>query len=395
MTTSTRCPRTLLGAVASIILAATAACVPDPGPAPGVVPDAVAAVVAAPQIQSAKLTFVAPVAGSSPITRFEVSTNVGSAQTLAEDAVVRSLDENATYSFRVRACNATGCGLWSPKSNSVRPLPPVSSPDIVDDLTATVGDRAATLSFTDPADGGSAITSVEVSVNEGAAGPLAANRVVTGLTNGSAYTFRVRACNAVGCADWSTATNSVTPRGVPGAPSLGAGVSGTTINWSWNVPGGNGSPVTGFVVRLDGNVVQGGLATSFGRGFGYAETHTLEVAAVNAAGTGPFSGASARTVDPPPPPRTVGAAKGPGVYKPGSCTSSACAYLDVTIRNFPANSPVNIQCWGSFGGASAFYSYNVTTDGAGNAFGRNCWYGYPGTQAWAVAGGVESNRVTW
>jgi hypothetical protein len=337
------------------------------------------------------LSFVAPAQGSSPIQRYEVSVNVGSAQTLSPERVVSDLDENATYSFRVRACNATGCGLWSPKSNSINPLPPISAPAAIGDLGAAPGNQSVTLNFTVPTDGGSSITGYDVSLNGGAAQTLSSNKVVSGLTNGTPYTFRVRACNVAGCAEWSNTSNSVTPRTVPAAPSVGSSVSGTTISWSWNTPATNGSPITGFEVRLDGNVVQGGLSTSFSRGFGYSETHTVTVAAVNAAGTGPTGSSTNRTVTPPP---SASAAKGPQ-HITSSCTVSACAYVDATLNHYSPNSVVNIQCWGSFGGASAFYSYNVTTDGNGYSHSDVCFYGYPGTQAWIVAGGVESNHVGW
>jgi hypothetical protein len=293
-------------ALGSIVVAAVvmlvslaAACTPaTPSTPNGSPPDAVAAVVATARVRSVALGFVAPAAGSGTITRYEVSVNVGSAQPLADDHIVTGLDENATYAFRVRACSAAGCGLWSPKSNSVKPRPPVSEPEAAKDLAAQPGDRAATLTYTAGADGGSPITTLEVSVNEAAAATLAGTGVVGGLTNGVSYSFRMRACNAFGCATWSSPSNVVVPRGVPAQPNVGSSVSGTTINWSWNVPNGNGAAVSGFDVKLDGTLVQTGMATSFSRAFGHSETHTLTVTATNAAGPGASGSASARTADP-------------------------------------------------------------------------------------------------
>lgn len=83
--------------------------------------------------------------------------------------------------------------------------------------TATAGNAQATVTFTAPAsDGGSPITGYRVTSTPGgitatgAASPI----TVTGLTNGTAYTFTVAAQNAIGFSAESSASNSVTPTGV-------------------------------------------------------------------------------------------------------------------------------------------------------------------------------------
>jgi hypothetical protein len=81
---------------------------------------------------------------------------------------------------------------------------------------ATAGNASAVVSWVAPASsGGSAITGYTVTSSPGTktchwtSGTLACT--VTGLTNGTAYTFTVRATNGVGTGPASAASNSVTP----------------------------------------------------------------------------------------------------------------------------------------------------------------------------------------
>lgn len=112
---------------------------------------------------------------------------------------------------------------------------------ITTNVTATAGDTQAAVSFTAPAsDGASPITGYTVTSDPAGgvdidAGTTALTHTITGLTNGTAYTFTVIATNAVGTSLASSASNSVTPR-VP------------TYTVTYN---DNGS--TGGSVPVDGN----------------------------------------------------------------------------------------------------------------------------------------------
>ena len=82
--------------------------------------------------------------------------------------------------------------------------------------------QSASVSFTAPAStGGSPITGYTVTSTPGniTATGTTSPIIVTGLTNGTAYTFTVHATNANGNGPESVASNSVTPTGVPGAPT--------------------------------------------------------------------------------------------------------------------------------------------------------------------------------
>jgi hypothetical protein len=95
---------------------------------------------------------------------------------------------------------------------------PLKNPDAPTIGTATGGNALASVTFTAPSDvGGSAITAYSVVstpggfVGTGASSPV----TVTGLTNGTAYTFKVFATNSYGPSAASAASNSTTPVAPP------------------------------------------------------------------------------------------------------------------------------------------------------------------------------------
>src|ERR1019366_7997496 len=119
------------------------------------------------------------------------------------------------------------------------------------------------VSWTAPvADGGSAITGYNVrvvnaatSVQVGLLRPAAASAsslTVTGLTNGTAYTFTVTATNAAGSSLASSASAAVTPLTVPGAPTAVTATPGNAqAVVSWVAPSSSGgSAITGYNVRV-------------------------------------------------------------------------------------------------------------------------------------------------
>jgi hypothetical protein len=95
---------------------------------------------------------------------------------------------------------------------------PLKNPDAPTIGTATGGNASASVTFTAPANvGGGAITGFTVvSSPTGITGTGASSPVtVSGLSNGTAYTFKVFATNSYGPGPLSAASNSVTPVAPP------------------------------------------------------------------------------------------------------------------------------------------------------------------------------------
>jgi Domain of unknown function (DUF4082)/Fibronectin type III domain len=177
---------------------------------------------------SATVSWTAPANGGSPITSYTVTPFIGStAQTPvtvtgsppATSTTVTGLTNGTAYTFTVTATNAIGTGPASAPSNPVTPAAP-TVPGAPAGVTATAGNQSATVSWSAPANDGSPITSYTVTpylagvaqtATQVSGSPPATTANVTGLTNGSAYTFTVSATNAIGTGPASSPSQPVTP----------------------------------------------------------------------------------------------------------------------------------------------------------------------------------------
>ncbi|MCU1561711.1 MAG: heme peroxidase, partial [Arthrobacter sp.] len=189
----------------------------------------------------ATVNWTAPTVGTASsftVKVLEVTTNpagveVGAPRTAAADAtslVVTGLSNGSTYQFQVSATNELGASPFSGASNTVTPslIAEATVPGATTIGTATAGNGSATLTWTAPAsDGGAPITGYRVRAFSGTV--LAKTQtvsgdvgtvIVTGLSNGTAYSFDVAAANAAGTGAPSAVSNTVTPTGDTAAPTV-------------------------------------------------------------------------------------------------------------------------------------------------------------------------------
>ena len=245
---------------------------------PVAVPAAPAGFTATPKNASVDLAWTNP--GNSTITAWQYSAdngatwaNVPSSGASTTSYTVPSLTNGTVYRFQVRAVNASGNGAAS----NGKAATPVSAPAKPTGLQAHVGNQQITLQWTNP--NNSTITRWEYRQGSGnwtaipSSGASTTMHTVRNLTNGTSYSFRVRAVNGSGDGTQSDAA-SATPKAVPGAPRDVAATGGNNqVTLTWSSPS-SGSPFTGWEYRLKSGATwrHGWVGISGG---GSVRTHTV------------------------------------------------------------------------------------------------------------------------
>jgi len=161
----------------------------------------------------------------------------------ALSCTVVGLDPQTDYYFTVVAMSAAGWGAASTPSNTVRPVAP-EPPGPPTGVVAVPGDAQAAVSWSPPSSvGSSPIREYRVSSTP-AAGTCVSTAMtctVTGLVNGTAYTFTVEARSDQGWGPASPASGAVTPR-APGISIQGersgqfVSITGTAVGMTSGAP---------------------------------------------------------------------------------------------------------------------------------------------------------------
>jgi hypothetical protein len=149
----------------------------------------------------------------------------GTAQTVTKvtgsppstSVTINGLNPAQAYTFSVHASNPNGNGPESPATSPVTPLG-TSAPSAPTSVSVVPAGTEALVSWMTPtSNGGSPITGYTVTpfIGSSAQTPVQASAsqnsaTVSGLTNGTGYTFKVTATNAVGSTD-SAPSDAITP----------------------------------------------------------------------------------------------------------------------------------------------------------------------------------------
>ncbi len=279
-----------------------------PGPASNALTAIPATLPGAPTLSSATrgngqvaLAWSAPASnGGSTITSYTATASPGGAtcSTGGLSCTVGGLTNGTTYSFTVKATNAIGAG---PASNALSATP-ATAPGAPTLASATAGNTTVALLWSASSNGGSPITSYTATASPGGAtcSTSALSCTISGLTNGTAYSFTVTATNAVGTGPASNALTATPVAPVaPGAPTLGSATAGNgQVALAWTAPVSDGnSPITGYTATASpGGATCSTSGTSCTvTGLTNGTTYSFTVRASNSVGIGPASNALAAT----------------------------------------------------------------------------------------------------
>ena len=315
---------------------------------------------------NATITVVAPTSGGAP-TSYTVTASPGGATCTvvspATSCTITGLTNGTSYSFSTVANNATGSSSTSPSSSAVSPA---GKPGVPTGVTATIGNGSATVSLTPPSNtGGPAITSYTITASPGGATCIAnapaTSCLVSPLDNGTAYTFTATAFNGVARSDSSTASASVTPATVPGAPTITSASSSssglTTVNFS--APASNGgSAITGYTITSN----PGGFtctaaanATSCAvTGLTDGVAYTFTAVATNAIGNSSSSGASSSVT-------SAGAPSAPSSVTGSVGNGSSTITVSGASANGSAITGYTVQAYDSTGSALSGKTCTITS----------------------------------
>jgi hypothetical protein len=187
------------------------------------------------------------------------------ASTTSTPVVITGLTNGTSYSIKLRAVNSVGDGAESAAVTST----PAATSDAPTGLDAgLVGDGIVWVAFQAPTDtGGVAITDYEYELDDNgtwtSASTASSPVMITGLTNGTSYSIKLRAVNSEGEGAESAAVTS-TPATTPDAPTALVATPGDAqVSVAFQVPSSDGgAAITDYEYQLDGGTWTSASTTS-------------------------------------------------------------------------------------------------------------------------------------
>jgi hypothetical protein len=291
---------------------------------------------------SSTVTFTAPIdTGGTAITNYTATSTPAATITQSVTSagvitITNGLTKGTSYTFTVAATNAIGTGANSGSSGSITTWTEPGAPTIG---TATeVNATTATIAFTAGTTGGTPIlnftatayiSGVATAVTAtGATSPI----TVSGLTQGTTYTFKVKATNSVGTGIESAASNTVQPADRPSKPTAPTVSTSTTFTADGRVTIAFTAPYDGGTTIIDYSFVSSPVTTTktltqtaggtyLFTGLTKGTAYTFSYAARNRIGIGTYSDPSASIT-----PLTVPSAPGIGTALRFDATSVNVSY---------------------------------------------------------------------
>jgi hypothetical protein len=346
-------------------------------------PTAVTAATSTPN--QATISFTAPTfTGGSTILYYLASSTPGNFMGVSMGAssgsmVVSGLTNGTSYTFAVYAVNAIGTSTPSSASNAVTPI---GLPGVPTGVTATAGNTQASVTFSAPGiTGGSQITGYTVISNPSGgtdinSGQTALTHTVTGLVNGTPYTFTVTATNIVGTGSASSASSPVTP----------STISAVSTNSTTNV--------ASTTATLNGSIISTGGSNATEHGFAYGTVANLSTAATTTlgsqTGTGNFSSNVTGLIS-----NTTYYVRAYAVNTAGTTTGSILSFLTL-----PAVPTLTTQAPTAGSGIFFTANGNITATGGVNAtirgfvYGTTLAYGATATESSSFGTGAYTASIT-